>query len=181
VLGAIGVLGTLTVNFPWLLGAVWVGAAGRDPAALARTLDLGADATVDLSATDDLTAGDLTAALRAAAGGPVDVVVDLVWGPAAVAALHACGPGGRHVQVGQAAAPAAKLASGPFRAGGADLLGFSSAHATVADRAMAYAALVDHAVAGRLTVPAERVPLADVGDAWHRVAQSAHRKLVLVP
>jgi len=45
----------------------------------------------------------------------------------------------------------------------------------------AYRTLVEHAVAGRITVETERLPLAQVADAWERVQGSAHRKLVLVP
>ena len=45
----------------------------------------------------------------------------------------------------------------------------------------AYRALIEHAAAGRIEVEVERVPLADVADAWERVQRSAHRKLVLVP
>ena len=38
-----------------------------------------------------------------------------------------------------------------------------------------------HAAAGRIEVDVERMPLADVAQAWERQAAFAHRKLVLVP
>ncbi|MGI8459172.1 MAG: alcohol dehydrogenase catalytic domain-containing protein, partial [Propionibacteriaceae bacterium] len=50
VLGATGVVGTLTVQLARILGAGRVVADGRDPTAPARTLDPGGEAKVELSA-----------------------------------------------------------------------------------------------------------------------------------
>jgi len=57
--------------------------------------ELGADEVIVLDGGDDL-----TDRFRAAAGGRLDVIIDPLWGPAAVAALAAAGDGARHVQLG---------------------------------------------------------------------------------
>lgn len=176
VLGATGVVGTLAVQLARIRGAGRIVAAGRAADSLAAAHSRGADALVDLNTT-----GDLTTAFLDAAGGPVDVVIDPIWGPAAIAALGACAPYGRHVQIGQAAAPVASLSSGPFRARGADLLAYSNAYASPAVQRTAYATVLEYAARGELTVDIERIPLAEVKVAWQRQNTSAHRKLVLIP
>ena len=50
-----------------------------------------------------LEASDLAAAIRAAAGGEVDVTIDTLWGEPAEAAMQAASRHARHVQVGQVA------------------------------------------------------------------------------
>ena len=57
----------------------------------------GADAIVELDG------GDLTAAIKDAAGGAVDVTIDTLWGEPALAAIGAAARCARHVQVGQLA------------------------------------------------------------------------------
>jgi len=57
VLGATGVVGRLAVQVARLLGAGRVVAAGRDADGLARAAELGAHATVQLDAVDDLRGG----------------------------------------------------------------------------------------------------------------------------
>jgi len=48
-------------------------------------------------------------------------------------------------------------------------------------RRASYEELAAHAAAGRIDLPVERIPLADVAAAWERQASSPNRKLVLVP
>jgi NADPH2:quinone reductase len=178
VLGATGVVGQLAVQAARLLGAGRVVAAGRDGAMLARAAQLGADATVDLS---ELQADDLTQAFRDAAGGEVDVVHDPLWGMPAAAAVEVLAVGGRLVQLGQSAGADATFSSVPIRGRQLDILGYMNFLVPADVRRDAYRTLVEHAAAGRLAVDVERVPLAEVADAWQRVQRSAHRKLVLVP
>jgi NADPH:quinone reductase-like Zn-dependent oxidoreductase len=178
VLGATGVVGQLAAQSARLLGAGRVVAAGRDREMLARAAELGADATVDVSGLE----GDaLTAAFRDAAGGEVDVVHDPLWGAPAAAAIEALGVGGRLVQLGQSAGAEATLASASIRGRALDVRGYLNFLVPADVRRDAYRSLVDHAVAGRIAVEVERIPLADVADAWERVQASAHRKLVLEP
>jgi NADPH:quinone reductase-like Zn-dependent oxidoreductase len=179
VLGATGVVGQFAVQAAKLLGAGRVVAAGRDAEMLARARELGADATVDLTAVEP--GAPLTHAFLEAAGGDVDVVHDPLWGAPAAAAVEALSVDGRLVQLGQSAGAEASLASASIRGRGLNLLGYLNFLVPPDVRRNAYRALVEHAVAGRIEVEVERLPLAQVADAWERVQRGAHRKLVLVP
>lgn len=179
VLGATGIVGQLAVQAAKLLGAGRVVAAGRDRELLERARQLGADATVELGGAADGAA--LTDAFREAAGGDVDVVHDPLWGAPAAAALAALAVDGRHVQLGQSAGAEATLVSAPLRGRHLSVLGYMNYLVPLDVRRDAYRALAEHAAAGRLAVEVERIPLAQVADAWERVQRSAHRKLVLIP
>ena len=179
VLGATGVVGQLAVQAARLLGAGRIVAAGRDPEMLERVAEGGADATVDLTAAGEGEA--LTDAFREAAGGEIDVVHDPLWGAPAAAALEALGVGGRLIQLGQSAGADATLPSASIRGRALDVRGYLNALVPAGVRRDAYRTLVEHAVAGRIEVEVERIPLGDVANAWERVQRSAHRKLVLVP
>lgn len=179
VLGATGIVGQFAVQAAKLLGAGRVVAAGRDAEMLERARRLGADATVDLAAVAP--GKPLTRAFREAAGGDVDVVHDPLWGAPAAAAVEALGVGGRLVQLGQSAGAEATLSSATIRGRGLELLGYLNFLAPRDVRRDAYRTLVEHAVAGRVEVEVERLPLSQVADAWERVQRSAHRKLVLAP
>jgi len=179
VLGATGIVGQLAVQAARLLGAGRIVAAGRDAEMLERARELGADATVELSAGVD--GEELTAAFREAATGDVDVVHDPLWGAPAAAAVEALAVDGRLVQLGQSAGAEATFSSVPIRGRHLSVLGYMNYLVPPDVRREAYRALVEHAVAGRIAVELERMPLARVGEAWERVQRSAHRKLVLVP
>ncbi|MBS1870371.1 MAG: zinc-binding alcohol dehydrogenase family protein [Actinobacteria bacterium] len=179
VLGATGVVGQFAVQAAKLLGAGQVVAAGRDAEMLERARRLGADAVVDLGAVESGEA--LTQAFREAAGGDVDVVHDPLWGAPAAAAVEALGVGGRLVQLGQSAGADATFPSASIRGRQLELLGYLNFLVPPDVRRAAYRTLVEHAVAGRIAVEVERLPLAAVADVWERVQRSAHRKLVLVP
>src|SRR5271163_216791 len=84
VLAASGVLGQIAVQAAKLLGAGRVVAAARSEEGLARTIELGADASVRLDGREDL-----SAALAQAGDGRIDVVLDPLWGEPLVAALGA--------------------------------------------------------------------------------------------
>jgi len=180
VLGATGVVGRIAVQAAKLLGAGRVVAAGRDADALARAEEAGADATVRFDG--EVAGADLTDAFRAAAGGDVDVVVDPLWGEPAAAALGALGSGGRLIQIGQSAGAQAPIASAPIRGKLAEIRGHTNFLAPQEEKAAAYAAMCEHALAGRLAVDVERLPLAAVEAAWERLrAGAGGTKLVLVP
>ena len=102
-------------------------------------------------------------ALREAAGGDVDVTIDMLWGEPAVAAMSAAGRGARHVQVGQ---PRRRRAH-PRRARSSARSRSTSAASRVAHppielRREAYLRLTEHVARGDIVVDVERVPLADV-------------------
>src|SRR5436305_12678005 len=97
VLGASGTVGQVAVQAARLLGAARVVAAARSTRGLERARELGADATVQLSATGD----ELTDALKEAGGGGYDLVIDPLWGEPATAAARALNRFGRLVALGQ--------------------------------------------------------------------------------
>ncbi len=175
VLAATGVVGTVAVQAAKLLGAGWVVGAARSQEALARVRELGADATVDL------TRDKLTEAFQEAAGRPIDLVIDPVWGPPAVAAMQALRVGGRLVQLGQSAAPEATITSATVRGKMLAILGYSNFEVPWETRAQAFRTLAEHAAAGRLKVDYEIFPLEKTAEAWQRQAASPHKKLVVIP
>jgi NADPH2:quinone reductase len=176
VLGASGVLGAIAVQVARLLGAARIIAGGRDEQALARSRELGADATVDLKQTDGL-----TQRIRDASGGQLQVVIDPVWGAPGVAALEALSPHGRFVQLGQSAGPEAVVKSGVVRGRYLSILGYGSFLVPWEEQAAAYRTLIGYAAAGELKVESEILPLEAAPDAWKRQATSPHHKLVLSP
>jgi NADPH:quinone reductase-like Zn-dependent oxidoreductase len=170
VLGATGVVGQIGVQAARLLGAGRVIAAGRNAEKLAK---LDVDATVQLPATAD--------ELREAAGGPIDVVLDPLWGEHATIATEAMNVNGRLVMLGQSAGQQATLDAGVVRGKALRILGHANAATPPEVKYTAFRAMCDHAAAGRLTVDYEEIPLDDVTAAWERQAASPHVKLVLVP
>ena len=174
VLGATGAVGSAGVQIATLLGARRVVAVGRRREALERARARGADGSVQIDAEEDL-----AAAIEAAAEGSVDVVLDLLWGPPARAALQVASPGARLVQVGSSAAPETPMPANPWRTRGVSLLGFSLLNADQEAKADAYRDLLDHAAAGRIQVDTETLPFAEVGRAWELLLAGSDRKLVL--
>jgi NADPH:quinone reductase len=173
VLGATGAVGQMAVQLARLSGAGRVVAAGRNRERLDRTRELGADATVEL---DESPGED---AIQEAAEGPVDVVVDALWGRPAMAAFAALGTGGRLVNVGESAGTDVQVPLAPLRNKQGAILTLSSGWTPLEDKARAYRAVLDHVANGRATVDHERVPLGEVASAWERQAGSPGKKLVI--
>ena len=143
VLGATGVVGQIGVQAAKLLGAGKVIAAGRDPAKLAK---IDADATVQLPATAD--------DLREAAGGPIDVVLDPLWGEHAPVATEAMNVNGRLVILGQSAGQQATFDAGVVRGKALQILGHGNAVTPPEVKYSAFRAMCDHAAAGE---PEDRI------------------------
>ena len=167
VLGASGVVGQLAVQLARLLGAGTVIAAARSAAGRERAIELGADVVLGLDELPD--------------AGPSDVVIDLLWGSPASAALAALAPGARVVQVGNAAGSEIVLAAATLRSRNASLVGYMNALVPPPERADAYLRLIDLASEGRLRIEIEKVPLSDVARAWSLQREGPHRKIVVVP
>jgi NADPH:quinone reductase len=156
VLGAGGVVGQVGVQAARLLGADRVVAAARSGDARARARDLGADAAVALDGIE--------------AAGPVDLVLDPLFGPPAEAAVRALAPHGRLVNLGSSAGPTATFDSATVRSRSLRVLGYTNNELTPEQRAGALTAVLGHAAAGRLTARHERVPFADAAAGWERQA-----------
>jgi NADPH:quinone reductase-like Zn-dependent oxidoreductase len=173
VLGATGAVGSIAVQVARLLGTRRVVAAGRRKEVLQRCLERGADAIVDL------TADDLGAAMREATDGPIDVVIDLLWGQPARAALELCAPGARYVQIGSSAGTEVVLPANPWRSRWVSILGYSSLRLSPDEKRAAYAALLDHAIAGRLAVDTQVVAFEDAEEAWRLLEAGPDGKIVV--
>jgi len=176
VLGASGVLGQIAVQAAKHLGAARVVAAARSAEGLERAQALGADAVVRLGEPSEL-----AAALREAAAGRIDVVVDPLFGEPFAAAVEAASFRARLVALGSSAGVTSTLSSAAVRGKMLDILGHSNVFAPPDVKRAAYLRMAELAARGELLVDVEHIPLADVRHAWERIAASAHRKLVLVP
>ncbi len=174
VLGASGVVGQVALAVARHLGAARVVAVCR-PGALRPP---GADEVVTLDAGQDRRS--LTATLRQASGGPVDVVIDPVFGEPAAAAAAALGSGGRLVNLGGAAGDRAELSSASLRSNAIAVLGYTNNAISAAQRATALGQVLGLAERGALQVAHEVRPLGDCATAWVDAGRSG-RRIVLDP
>lgn len=177
VLGATGAVGQLAVQIARSRGAGQVVGVGRDAATLARLLDLGADAVVDLRADED---ADSLAARMLAAAGPVDVVLDGLYGRPLEAALRACAPRARIVNIGNSAGATAELPAGVFRGQQLTLAGFAGLRTPLIAKRSALTWLWRSVEAGELSIEVRTCGLDDLPAAWQAQASSPHGKNVLV-
>jgi NADPH:quinone reductase-like Zn-dependent oxidoreductase len=179
VLGGGGVVGQAAIQLALLGGARRVIAACRSEAARERAMRRGAAACVPSTGADVAT---LAAGMAAAADGPVDLVVDPLFGAPAAAALRTLRPGGVLVNLGGSASDVAPIESSTLRSGSLTILGYTNNALTNEQRAEAVRVIADHVRADRLTVDYEAVPLSGATEAWVRQAQArADRRIVLVP
>lgn len=180
VLGAGGAVGQVAVQAARILGAGRVIAASRSAAGRARALARGADAAVDLTGED---VDELSGRILAACDGPLQLVIDPVWGLPAEAAVRCLGFNGRLVNIGDAAGASARFASATIRSRMHALLGYTNNALTQQQKAHALDEILRHAAAGRCIVEHETVPLARAGEAWQRQVAGATegRKLILIP
>jgi len=162
--GATGAAGHLAMQAARHFGAGKVIATGRNLEALAR---LDADATIALS--DDWAALDDAFCRQFAAG--IDVVVDYLWGRSAERMLAAASKASpvdrplRFVQVGNASGPNVTLPGAVLRSKPIALIG-SGLGSVPTDRLIADIGELLAAAAGRFTIAARAVPLAEVERAW---------------
>ena len=173
VLGAGGVVGQAAVQLARSAGAGRIVAAARGERSRERALALGADVAVPLGDTDDVA----RLADRMRVDGPVDLVVDPLFGAPAAAALRVLRPHGRLVNLGSSAAETAPIDSSTLRSRSLRVLGYTNNELTPAQRAGALAHVVSEVRAGRLTTAHEPVPLVDVAAVWDRPGD----RIVLVP
>ena len=174
VLGATGAVGQAAVQLARASGAGRIVAAGRSREGLERALELGADRAVTL---DDYEA--LAGEFRDAAGGPLHVVVDPLWGPPAMAALTVLADYGRLVNVGQAAGTDVQVPVDQVRNRQGAIHAISSGWTPVPEKATVYRRLLEDVGAGRLAIDHELIPFDAVAAAWQRQAESPNRKLVI--
>jgi NADPH2:quinone reductase len=175
VLGATGAVGQVAVQLAKLMGAGRVVGAGRNAERLERVRELGADEVVKLGGDEDA----LAEAFEAAAGGPLDVVIDPLWGVPAMAALRAVGTAGRLVNVGQSAGTDVRLPLEIVRNRQGAIHAISSGWTPLEPKARAYCRLLDDVASGRIGVDRDVAPLDQVDEAWRRQEASPGTKLVI--
>ena len=183
ILGATGVTGQLAIRIAKLLGAGRVVAAGRNPEMLSRLHELGADAVIRL----DVPADQLSDAIAREAGSSgFQVVVDYVWGKPAEAffaaitrkEFAAIESETRYVQAGEGAGPTITLPAAVLRSTPVTIMGTAG----MPPREMLMDAMqkvLAHAASGELKIETERVPLAEIEDAWQR--EQRGRRFVVIP
>ncbi|HET7043203.1 MAG TPA: zinc-binding dehydrogenase, partial [Gaiellaceae bacterium] len=162
VLGASGFVGGIAVQAAKLLGARQVVGAARRPEAIRF-----ADAAVALDALADAFPGQ----------GP-SVVIDPLWGEPVAAAAAVAAPRARIVHLGQAAGAEATFASATVRGKQLRILGHSNFGLTAEERNRAYAELIEHVSAGRISIELETFPLDRVAEAWEHQASGAGKAVV---
>jgi NADPH:quinone reductase-like Zn-dependent oxidoreductase len=173
VLGATGPLGTAVIQLARLAGAKRVVAAGRNPERLAQISSL-ADGVV-------LLGEEPLPSQLASLGGPVDLVVDPVWGEWAQAALACLKPGGRYLNVGAAGGDGTAFQVEWLRAAQLTLIGFSATRAEPADVIASYRHVAALAAAGSLKLPTATYPLDEATQAWQAQLSSPGKKIVVIP
>jgi NADPH:quinone reductase-like Zn-dependent oxidoreductase len=174
VLGATGAAGRTAVQAAKLLKAAQVIAIGRSESGLAEVAE-DADATVRIDGTD------WTRQLA----GPVDVVLDYLWGRPAEHLLPvlAGSTEGRRltwVQIGTMAAPSMQLPAEVLRSSDVHLVGSGIGSTAMRDIAAEIPAVIEHIAAGRILVEPVVRRLSDVERAWNEPVEPG-RRLVLVP
>lgn len=184
ILGATGVTGKLAVQIAKRLGAGRVIAAGRNPQALGKLRNLGADSTIQLNQPND----DLRKAFSQEAGeAGFNVVIDYVWGRPTEVLLAAItrpefaavNSETRLVQVGESAGATIALPAAALRSTALTILGTAG----IPSRDVLVAAMhqvLDWAAKGALQIETEAVPLTEIEKVWQR-PESAGRRFVVIP
>ncbi len=174
ILGATGPVGQIGLQMAKLLGAGRVVAAARDAAALATLKQRGiADEIVQIGTGDDL------AALREVAGDGFNVVLDIVYGAPAEAAMRATAPGARMMSIGIQAGPTVTLSLRDlvFRSH----IGVGTGQRPAAERKAAFDRLIAHAARGEIMVDSLSFPLEQAAEAWAAQSGRPHAKIYVVP
>lgn len=172
ILGATGPVGQIGLQIARIMGAGHVVAAARsaDKLAALKARRL-ADATVQLGTGDD------EQALKAASNGGFDVVLDVIYGPPAEAAMRATRPGARMMSIGVQAGQtvALSLRDLVFRSH----IGVGTGQRPAAERRAAFERLMAMAADGTLVVDTAIYPFERADEAWAAQAGSPHAKIVI--
>ncbi|MBA3431422.1 MAG: zinc-binding alcohol dehydrogenase family protein [Actinobacteria bacterium] len=174
VLGATGGVGQMAVQLAAARGASSVVALGRDRSGLDWLRSNGATAVVDLTR-----ATDLPETLLEAAGGPLDIVIDPLWGAPAMGAIGALAGGGRLVNVGNTAGTDVELPLQAMRKNRAAVFGLSSGWTPMPEKLDAYRFVIGQVAAGAVKVNVDSNPLESITSAWSRQEQFPHTKIVI--
>jgi NADPH:quinone reductase-like Zn-dependent oxidoreductase len=183
VLGATGAVGQLAIQVAHRFGASRVIGVGRDPVALSRLFALGADAVVELRPNEGSAAesSEQLADRLLAATGPVDVVLDGLYGKPLEAALRVCAPKARVVNIGNPAGATAQIPAGLLRGKQLTLSGFAGLHTPLRAKRSALTWLWTALACGGLQLEVRTFSLEEFPAAWRAQAVSPHAKCVILP
>lgn len=172
ILGATGPVGQIGLRVARILGAGHVVAAARDAGKLQALQDAGlADATARIGMGED------EATLKTVSNGGYDVVLDVIYGPPAEAAMRATRPGARMMSIGVQAGQTVSLSLRDlvFRSH----IGVGTGQRPASERRAAYDRLMRMAQENGLRVDTVRYPFAAAEDAWAAQAGSPHGKVII--
>lgn len=178
--GATGVSGRIAVQVARMLGAGRVVGTGRDERSLDLLSRLGADRVISLLQPDD----QLSAAFLEEEN--IDVVVDFIWGHPSEVLLNTFIPKvigfpkrrTRYLQIGEKAGSHVSIPAAVLRTSGLELMGIGMIANDVLFSEMAN--IWNWIKEDKFYMEIERVPLADVADAWTR-DDLRGKRLVVVP
>jgi NADPH:quinone reductase-like Zn-dependent oxidoreductase len=177
ILGATGVAGQLAVQIAKRFGAHRVIAASRNPEALEKLNNLGADAVILLEQDDPL-----ISAFRAEyTGAGVDIILDYLWGKPAEAALEAISQKGlshaasriRFVQIGSSTGKDISLSAATLRSSGLELIGSGFGSASFDQIRQAIAEFFLEAAKAHFQFHTQTAPLHAVEALWSKAEQGA--------
>ncbi len=167
--GATGTTGQVAVQIAKILGAGPVIATGRNPDALARLRELGADDTIDLSADADTVQDALVGHFG---DGEIDIVLDYLSGApteivlAALARGHKPAKTIRYVIAGSAAGPSTTVPTSVLASSSLVLMGSGIGAVSVPDILQAATDALELAGSANLRIDTTELPLAQVEKAW---------------
>jgi len=167
--GATGATGQVAVQIAKILGAGPVIATGRNPDALARLRDLGADDTIDLSADADAVQDAL---VRHFGDGEIDIVLDYLSGSptevvlAALARGHKAAKTVRYVIAGSATSSSTTVPTSVLASSSLVLMGSGIGAVRVPDILQAATDALKLAGSANLRIDVTELPLAQVEKAW---------------
>lgn len=181
--GATGIAGKQAIQVAKYLGASRVIATGRNATALESLRQLGADELIPLTGSDD----ELKDRFRETLKTGVNVVLDYLWGPSALALLNACAgsgsPGGepriRYIQIGSISGQTIDLPAAILRSSGVELLGSGLGSLPASEILRALTTMYAAAATENFAIETEAVPLAEVAAAW--ASDSGDRRIVFTP
>ncbi|MFC5827451.1 zinc-binding dehydrogenase [Nonomuraea insulae] len=123
---------------------------------------------------------ELADRFSAACDGPVDLVLDPLFGIPAAAAARTLRKGGRLVNLGGSASETCPLDSSTLRSRSLRVLGYTNNELTREQLARAVAFIAEQSAAGRLAVVYEVSPLAEAAAAWQRQAAGTARGRIVL-
>ena len=177
VLGGGGPVGQSAIQIAQARRAARIVALCRSDQSVEASRAFGA---VPVQLKDGESRASLTARLSEAAGAPVDLVLDTLWGEPAAAALGTMARFGRLVNLGSTAAESATFTSEVLRGGAYQVRGYSNGDLSREQMAAALDEISRLVVDGRLGVAANRVALADFASAWTKTEAKFHAERQVV-